>query len=114
MTGQVSTALVVLRPGPAYGLPPERAGEAPPDPASAASAVQWFEDQGFATGPVVGISFAIIGDDDLFSGVLGVSMSSLASGIEHELALDALAEHVRMFVDAIVVTARPDFGPGSP
>lgn len=111
MTVQVSTALVVLHPGPAYGLPPERAGEAPPDPASAASAVQWFQDQGFATGPIVGISFAISGNDDLFSGVLGVSMSSLASGIEHELPLDALAAHVRTSVNAIVVTAPPDFGP---
>lgn len=114
MTSHESTALVVLHPGPPGGLPPERAGEAPPDPTSAALAVQWFQDQGFATGPVVGISFAISGDDDVFSEALGAAVSALETGLEQELPLDALAEHVRPLVAAIVVTAPPEFGPGNP
>jgi len=107
------SALVVLHPGSAEGLPPERAGEAPPDPAAAAQALGWFRDRGFGTGPFVGISFAVTGDEELFRTVLGPLPASDAGG-DRAYPLDALEDDVKPLVAAIVVPAPPDFGPGNP
>jgi hypothetical protein len=114
MTGDVVSALVVLHPGPAQGLPPERAGEAPPDPAAAAQTVGWFQDRGFETGPFVGISFSVTGTEDLFRSVLGPAPLSGEPGGDRAYSLDALGDDVRPLVAAIVVPAPPDFGPGGP
>ena len=113
MSDAQRTAQVVLHPGPNADAPPGRAGETPPDPAHVNRAIAWFQHHGFETGPFVGISFAIIGSDDLFREVLG-DTSAMDEDAAAELPLDRLSDAVAPLVAAIAVSAPPDFGPGNP
>ena len=113
MSDEQRTAQVVLHPGPSAEAAPERAGETPPDPAHVDRVVAWFRDQGFETGPFVGISFAITGSDDLFRDHFG-DTSVMDEGAAAELPLDRLSDDVAPQVAAIAVSTPPDFGPGNP
>lgn len=106
------SALVVLHPGSDPSMSGTRAAEVPTDAADAARVVEWFRGQGFETGPVVGTSFAISGDAELFRDVLGGAAPD--AGGEAAFATDALEQSVSGLVAAIVVQAPPDFGPGNP
>jgi hypothetical protein len=113
MNGDLRTALVVMHPGSGVGSPAVRSEETASDPADVSEVLAWFQERGFETGPVVGISFSISGSHDLFRDVLG-DTSALDASEGGELPLDALREDVAAHVAAIAVTAPPDFGPGNP
>lgn len=114
MSGQdEDSALVVLRPGSGPAVSPERAGEVPPDAAAVEAVVGWFREQGFTTGPVVGISFAITGETALFERVLG-SATVRHEGADAEFGLDAMEGEVARYVEAVVRPRPPDFGPWNP
>jgi hypothetical protein len=104
------SALVVLRPG---GSPVStRDWERPPEAADVDRVMAWFREHGFETGPLVGISFAITGPPELFRERLGEAVPDDAGAAAY--AVDALQPDVAALVDAIVVQAPPDFGPGNP
>lgn len=115
MSDELRTAQVVLHPGAgsgvARGAGEERASEVPTPAGEAAPVVAWFEQHGFSTGPVVGISFAITGPDDLFRATFG---DQVTYGVESELPMASLDEDVSARVAAIVTSGPPDFGPGNP
>jgi hypothetical protein len=64
-------------------------------------------------GPFVGISFAITGSEELFQELLGTATYTDRRGGEMVFALDSLDE-IQPLVEAVVVSAPPDFGPGNP
>jgi hypothetical protein len=112
MTNAPHTALVVMRPG--GNLPPTslRARETPTSAVDAERVVSWFQHRGFDTGPVVGISFAISGTTRLFRDVLGTASADPDGALA--FATEALDPELSGLVEAIVVQAPPDFGPGNP
>lgn len=114
MSDEERTAQVVLHPGLSVGLARERAGETPPDPAIVDGVMAWFRRQGFATGPFVGISFAITGSHRLFRDTFGDTSVMDEERTTAGLPLDRLSDDVAAQVAGIVVTAPPDFGPGNP
>jgi hypothetical protein len=73
---------------------------------------RWFADQGFSTGPLVGISFSIEGSRSLMDEYFADFPT--AEGPEKELGLERLPTDVRALVRAVVVEAPPDFGPTNP
>lgn len=75
----------------------------------------WFRARGLETGPAVGISFAITGPSEAFT-ALWPDTAALESPVADETALplDRLPDDVTAWVDAVVLTAPPDFGPTSP
>jgi hypothetical protein len=111
MTEEQQSAQVVLRHGPSGWTDEVRAAEAPPPAEVADQVASWFQAQGFDTGPIVGISFAISGPASLFELVFGTTP---ALGSSLELPLTTLADDVVEHVDAVVVPPPPDFGPGNP
>jgi hypothetical protein len=113
MTYAQRTALVVLKPGLDRPVSAERAGETPPDPDTVSRVIGWFRDRGFETGPFVGISFAITGSEQLFHEFLGTPTYTDRPGGELALPLVSL-EEIQPMVEAVVVPAPPDFGPGNP
>jgi hypothetical protein len=114
VTEETRTALVVLHPGQDPQAAPERAGETPPDPPAVERVVGWFRDQGFETGPFVGISFAVMGNDALFHEVLGDASATEGAGDDQQFPLDGLDDDVAQLVAAVVLPSPPDFGPGNP
>ena len=113
MTDQQRTALFVMKPGLDRPVAAERAAETPPDPDMVGRVLGWFRDRGFETGPFVGISFAIIGSEQLFEELLGTATFTDRPGGEMAFPLDSL-EEIRPLVEAVVVPAPPDFGPDNP
>jgi hypothetical protein len=104
------SALVVLRPG---GSPVStRDWERPPEAADAERVMAWFREHGFETGPFVGISFAITGPPELFREQLGEAVPDDTGATAY--VAEALEPDLSGLVDAIVVQAPPDFGPGNP
>ncbi|WP_148573492.1 hypothetical protein [Nocardioides caldifontis] len=112
MTDAPRSALVVMRPGRDTLPTSARPSETPTHASDAARVVSWFQDHGFDTGPVLGISFAITGAAELFRDVLGAPASG-ASG-DTAFATEALDPELSDLVEAIVVQAPADFGPGNP
>lgn len=113
MTDEQRTALVVLKPGLDRSIFAERAGETPPDPDAVGRALRWFRDRGFETGPFVGVSFAITGRAELFEELFGAATRNHPGG-ERVYSLGHLTEEIQPLVDAVVVPAPPEFGPGNP
>lgn len=114
MDDAVRTAQVVLQPSTSTSTPPERAAVVPPPAGEAEQVAAWFREHGFETGPVVGTSFAITGDDDAFARCFGEQCFHAAHQQAGELPLADLDEDVCAHVAAVVTTAPPDFGPGNP
>jgi hypothetical protein len=106
------SALVVLYAGPSSvdALDP-RSAEAPPPADSAAEVVAWFTQRGFEVGHLVGRSFAITGPSSTFVHWLGAD-----PGIDGTMYLsgEALDESISPYVEAVLQTEPPDFGPGNP
>jgi hypothetical protein len=99
MPDDQAAALVVLRPDAAASEAGERAQ-------------RWFAQNGFETGPLVGISFSIVAPRDAMS--RSFSGYEALEGTGGELPLDALPDEVRQTVQAVATEAPPDFGPGNP
>ncbi len=82
------------------------------DAAQAPPVAEFFDSAGFATGPVVGTSFAISAPRDGFESTFGAEAADLAGAEQAaELPLGALPDEVAPLVEAIAVTGPPDFGP---
>jgi hypothetical protein len=73
---------------------------------------RWFAEQGFAVGPLVGISFSIEAPRPLMERHFADYHGAAEGG--GELQLDALPEEPRAAVRAVAVEAPPEFGPGNP
>lgn len=79
------------------------------------SLTAWFRARGLETGPAVGISFAITGPAEAFA-ALWPEAADLEMPVADETALplEVLPDDVSPWVDAVVLTPPPDFGPTSP
>jgi hypothetical protein len=110
--GERWSALVLLTPGP---LDDGAVGEpafAPAPDSVARLAEDWFRRQGFEVGPVVGTSFAVTGDRDVFLRHLGFDPA--AGGTLAPSARRAMPADVGAVVLDVMVPAPPDFGPWNP
>lgn len=96
---QITTSQVILRPQAVQ---------------HASSIIGAFEKAGFTVGPFLANNFSIAGSAQLFEKFFGVTPAeTLEASKDYELPLNALPSEVQSSVQAIVVTRRPDFGPGN-
>jgi hypothetical protein len=82
------------------------------DGARAAPVADFFDSAGFATGPLVGTSFAITAPRDGFESTFGTEAADLAGAeAAAELPLGALPEELADAIEAVATQGPPDFGP---
>ena len=94
-----------------------------PSEADVSELCRIFEKNGFSTGELSGISFSITGPAAAFEKFLRAEICEDKDGLPGfvsegrkvglELSNEMLPEEVKTFVNAIVFTAPPDFGPGA-
>jgi hypothetical protein len=131
MTGErdtsALTAQVILRTAQAGDtgetagriLPPTSASRTLPDRAEAHKVQEFFRAAGFDVGDVFGTSFSLIGPIDAFVATFGTDQAVLEPILRGEsgaaqLNLSEVPDEVRQGIEAVVVTATPDFGPTNP
>jgi hypothetical protein len=114
------SALVVLRHSAPRGDSAGPVTTAPvPHPDATPDVVEtltaWFRDHGLETGPMVGISFAVSGSEAAF-GTLWPAAATMELPVPAEtpLPLDPLPDDVARWIDTVVLTPPPDFGPTNP
>ncbi len=108
-------ALVLIRPAP--GQDPDRAGAITtatigrhaPEPAEAEAVRRFFAEQGFETGPLVGIAFDISADRDLMERWFPGVDRLVGSG--EELPLGELPQEVRNRIAAVTTESPPELHP---
>lgn len=108
----VASALVVLHPAGGPVTEPVTAAtiaDHQPDPAVVERLRDWFAEQGFEVGPLVGTSFSITAPAD----TMAATFSDFAGG-PRELDLGGLPPETVGAVQAVAVGAPPAFGPGNP
>lgn len=91
----------------------------PPGPSAASRVQAFFEQAGFEVGEVFGNSFPLVGDTTTFAATFGPDAREVEEILRGnagaaELSLARLPEDVRNNVTAVVVTAKPAFGPWNP
>jgi hypothetical protein len=86
-----------------------------PEALQRASAIaEEFKRAGFTTGTFVANNFSIAGTRELFESYFGMpSAQTSDTSQERELPLGTLSPELQSAVQAIVMTRRPDFGPGN-
>lgn len=73
-----------------------------------------FQRAGFTIGPFLANNFSIAGPEQLFEKYFAVTPAqTMDTSKEYQLPLNALPSEVQSSVHAVVVTKRPDFGPGN-
>jgi hypothetical protein len=79
------------------------------------SLTAWFRAHGLETGPAVGISFAITAPVETFA-ELWPEAADLEMPVAEETALPVglLPDDVSPWLDSVVLTPPPDFGPTGP
>jgi hypothetical protein len=108
VVGNVSerrSAIVVLR-SPIDSPTATRAEELVSDPAAAAAVQEYFVRLGFQVGPLVGVSFAIDGNQTLFESVFGPKTG--------EFDLARIPVSIRAWLVGVTATEPPTFGPDRP
>ena len=118
LTAQVILRPASLRPGDAP-VTAANLAHALPDPHTARRVQDYFRRAGFEVGVPLATSFAIVGPPEEFVAAFGLDRSELGSMLTGaaetlELDLSRLPDDVRDGIEAVVVTALPDFGPGNP
>jgi hypothetical protein len=121
--GSPYTAQVILRPADAEARrqPTTSANlaDALPDPAVADKVRDFFERAGFEVGDLFAQSLTIAGPLESFAATFGTAASDVepilrGGEADAELDLTTLPDDVRAAIEAVVVTAKPDFGPWNP
>lgn len=87
-----------------------------PDPNRATQVRNWFEQRGFTTNDVRGISFSLTGPRALFDDTFGTHRHDAAAEPGKdvtELPLPEMPEHVAGVVECVTFSPPPDFGPPS-
>lgn len=125
---RIMHALVVLRPPGGKPLPAnaqitvENLPEFKPSEKDARAAIAFFENVGFKTTALAGISFDISGSVHLFETFFNTALledengviSSRAEGATagYELPRQALSSELETIIEAVTLSPPPDFGPG--
>jgi hypothetical protein len=126
-TDRILSAQVILRgPGGRVAKSPitsANLSEFTPPSDAVAAATRYFAGLGFSVGPMLGNSFSISDKSSSFEKTFGVKLRRRGGGVEAvradrtaglELPLEKIPAAVSRTLQAVTLTAPPDFGPTNP